>query len=299
LTTIVSTKEESRMSMERWSRAIGLLFTAELLLILGIGSVAAWRLDDAALHAVTVVGALAWLLLAAAGAAGPRQLLSGWRGPLQFVACWLIFPLFKAIRQVFIAQPSDAALLRLDRWLWGGASLPEHLFAWERPWLSEVLSAGYFLFYFVVLVPALVFAWRRRSHEARVFFTGLSAMYLVGFIGYAAVPAGGPYLAFPELFPYPVHGGAITAFLTGIVKDGITGMDVFPSLHAGIGVYVLGFFTLGGYRRIALVLAPVVTALVMATVYLRYHYGIDLLWGLALAAAVLCFVQTYRKERPL
>ena len=91
----------------------------------------------------------------------------------------------------------------------------------------------------------------------------------------------------------------MTAFLAGVVKNGITGMDVFPSLHAGIGVYVLGFFALGGYRRIALLLAPVVAALVLATVYLRYHYGIDLLWGLALAAAVLAFVQRYRKERCL
>lgn len=285
--------------MERWVRAIGIAFTVELLLVLLAGAVAAWRLDDPALHAASFIGGAAWLLLARATVAGPASAWRRWCGTLQFVACWLVFPLFKAIRQVWIGHSADAALLRLDRWLWGGASLPERLLGWERPWLSEVLSAGYFLFYFVVLLPAIVFSIRRREPEARVFFAGLSAMYLIGFIGYVLVPAGGPYLAFPEVFAYPVHGGAITAFLAGVVKNGITGMDVFPSLHAGIGVYVLGFFALGGYRRTALLLAPVVTALVLATVYLRYHYGIDLLWGLALAAAVLAFVQCYRKERPL
>ena len=285
------------MPMERWARAIGIAFTVELLLVLLAGAVAAWRMDDPALHIASFIGAAAWLLLARATASAPDSAWRPWRGTLQFAACWLVFPLFKAIREVWIGHTADDTLLRLDRWLWGGASLPEHLLGWERPWLSELLSAGYFLFYFVVLLPAIVFSIRRREPEARAFFTGLTAMYLIGFVGYVLVPAGGPYLAFPGVFPYPVRGGAITAFLAGIVKNGITGMDVFPSLHAGIGVYVLGFFALGGYRRVAALLAPVVAALVLATVYLRYHYGIDLLWGLALAAAVLAFVQRYRKER--
>ncbi|QRP62301.1 phosphatase PAP2 family protein [Rhodanobacter sp. FDAARGOS 1247] len=284
------------MNMPRSARWIGHAFAAELLLILVLGSVGAWRLDDGDLHAASVLGGIAWLLLLAASLAAPGGGWANWKGTLQFVACWLIFPLFKAIREVFIRHTADATLLALDRDLWGGRSLPEHLLGWERPWLSELLSSGYFLFYFVVLLPAMVFSVRRNSPEAKAFFLGLTLMYLVGFAGYLLVPAGGPYMAFPEVFPYPVHGGAMTALLAGVVKAGITGMDVFPSLHSGIGVYVLGFFALGGYRRIALLLAPIILALVVATLYLRYHYGIDVLCGIALAAAVLAFIQRYRKE---
>lgn len=284
------------MNTLRIARGIGRAFAAELLLILVLGSIGAWRLDDANLHAASVIGSAAWVLLLTATLAPPGSGWASWKGTLQFVACWLIFPLFKAIREVFIAHTADATLLTLDRHLWGGRSLPEHLLGWERPWLSELLSTGYFLFYFAVLLPAIGFSLRRRHHEARAFFLGLAAMYLVGFAGYLLVPAGGPYIAFPEVFPYPVHGGAMTALLAGVVKAGITGMDVLPSLHSGIGVYVLGFFALGGYRRIALLLAPIILALVVATLYLRYHYGIDVLCGIALAAAVLAFVQRYRKE---
>lgn len=286
------------MNMPRIARWVGYAFAAELLLILVLGGVGAWRLGDADLRAASVLGGAAWALLLAATLASPGSGWATWQGTLQFVACWLIFPLFKAIREVFIAHTADVALLALDRHLWGGLSLPERLLGWERPWLSELLSGGYFLFYFVVLLPAIVFSMRRRSHEARTFFLGLAAMYLIGFAGYLLVPAGGPYMAFPEIFPYPVHGGAMAALLARVVKAGITGMDVFPSLHSGIGVYVLGFFALGGYRRIAWLLAPVILALVLATLYLRYHYGIDVLCGIALAAAVLAFVQRCRKERP-
>ncbi len=286
------------MTMSRLECGIGYAFAAELLLILLLGSFGAWELDDRTLLVGSVLGGMAWctlILVMLTPAANP---CSSWKGTLQFAVCWLIFPLFKAIREVFITHTADAALLALDRRLWGGLSLPEHLLGWERPWLSELLSGGYFLFYFVVLLPAIGFTFKRRRREAKAFFLGLTTVYLVGFAGYLLVPAGGPYMAFPETFAYPVQGGAMTALLAGVVKAGITGMDVFPSLHSGIGMYVLGFFMLGGYRRIALLLAPVILALVVATLYLRYHYGIDVLCGVALAAAVLAFIQRYRKENP-
>lgn len=284
------------MTMERWGRLAGLLFQIELLLVLVAGGLAARLLGDRMLLTAGAVGAAAWIAVAWAQLRPAGSRSAEWRGALQFAACWLVFPMFKAIRAIYIEHPADGALLALDRRLWGGASLPEHMLGWEHPWLSEILSAGYFLFYFVVLLPVVGFSIRRRGSEARAFFTGLTLMYLLGFAGYVLVPAGGPYMAYPETFPYPPKGGLITAFLVSVVKNGITGMDVFPSLHAGIGTYVLGFFVLGGYRRIALLLAPIVTALIVATVYLRYHYGIDVLCGLALAAAVLVFVQRYRKE---
>jgi membrane-associated phospholipid phosphatase len=284
------------MNMPRAARAIGWLFAAELLLILIWGSIGAWQLADGTLRLASTVGACAWLVLARATIAPDASRWLAWKGTLQFVACWLIFPLFKAIREVFITHTADAALLALDRRLWGGRSLPEHLFGWERPWLSEVLSSGYFLFYFVVLLPAIWFGLHRQEREARAFFLGLTLMYLIGFAGYMLVPAGGPYMAFPAQFSYPVHGAAMTMFLVGVVKSGITGMDTFPSLHSGIGTYVLGFFALGGYRRTTLLLAPVIAALVVATIYLRYHYGIDVLCGISLAAIVLAFIQRYRKD---
>lgn len=189
--------------MPRIARWIGHAFAAELLLILVLGSIGAWRLDDGDLHAASLLGGIAWLLLLVATLAAPGSGWASWKGTLQFVACWLIFPLFKAIREVFIQHTADATLLALDRDLWGGRSLPEHLLGWERPWLSELLSSGYFLFYFVVLLPAIVFSVQRSSPEAKAFFLGLTLMYLVGFAGYLLVPAGGPYMAFPEVFPYP------------------------------------------------------------------------------------------------
>lgn len=131
--------------------------------------------------------------------------------------------------------------------------------------------------------------------DAQSFLLGINLMYMLGFIGYLLVPAGGPYLAFPAEFPYPPQGGPMTTFLVNLVAQGITGMDVFPSLHSGVTIYVWGFFLLNGYRRTALLLTPVMLSIVVATVYLRYHYGVDLLAGILLAILVLAMTAWRRK----
>jgi hypothetical protein len=283
--------------LTRWASRVAWLFALELLLIELLGAIAAWRGHDAMLRANSIVGALAWLLAWRSLRTMSGSAWASWRGVLLFAASWLIFPLFKAIRAGWIHHTADALLLALDRALWGGLSLPEHAFALERVWLSEVLSAGYFAFFLIVLTPVIWFAFHRAQREALVFFLGLHLMYLLGFAGYLLVPAGGPYMAFPNVFPYPAHGGAVTHFVTGVVAQGVTGMDVFPSLHSGVTVYVWGFCLLGGprYRAVAIVLTPLMLCIVVATVYLRYHYGIDLLAGIALALGVLRVIQSFRQ----
>jgi len=288
-------------SSRKREHSIGWAFTALLLGILVIGSIVAWRGDDALMRATSIIAGLSWLALLWA-MLSQNAAWAAWRGCLQFIACWLIFPLFKAIRQGWISRVYDQELLALDRTLWAGQSLPEHCLTWENFWLSEVLSFGYLSFYLIVLLPMCWYAWKRKEREARDFFLGLSMMYLAGFSGYLLFPAGGPFIAFPQIFPYPPEGGVITSFLVRLVGQGVTGMDVFPSLHTGISLYILGFFVLipkqtRVHRLVVLALAALVAPLIAATVYLRYHYGLDLIAGAALALIVLIFVRReYQKS---
>jgi membrane-associated phospholipid phosphatase len=280
--------------------AIGWAGTALVWLVFLLGAGAAWQGGDGLLKAnaaLALPGCL-WLLRVMTA-----EKHAAWRGAMQFASFWLVFPLFKSIRQTWIHRVFDAELLAIDRYLWGGASQPEHCQRLESYWLSEWVSWGYAQFYFVVLLPVLWFAWKRRSSEAHCFFPGLTLMYCFGFAGYLLIPAGGPFIAFPSIFPYPPTGGPMTGFLVDVVAQGVTGMDVFPSLHCGVALYVLGFFALGcitpgkrAYLPVALVLALVFVPLSLATVYLRYHYSIDLAAGAALAGSTLVLVQKKRSR---
>ena len=106
----------------------------------------------------------------------------------------------------------------------------------------------------------------------------------MGLAGYLLLPAAGP--AFTTL-PDQGAGGILAPAIIAIVKDGVTGMDVFPSLHTALTLYITAFLWRDGKRKNALLLAPVTAGTIAATIWLRYHYGVDDLAGLALALAAL------------
>ncbi|MCG8707633.1 phosphatase PAP2 family protein [Brenneria sp. 4F2] len=273
------------MTMTRRGEAGNRCYLALIVLIWLWGMGSALSLRDARFIAPGLLSLLVIVLLSRATAASAGSWRS-WLGVLQFAGSWLIFYLFKAIH---LAMPRsfDTPLLRWDRVIFGGLGATERAAALHYIWLSEVMSLCYLSFYFIILLPVIVYACRRNALASRGFFHGLMLMYLFGFLGYLLIPASGPYAQFPDLFPYPPEGGAITAFLAQLVAQGGTGMDVFPSLHCGISLYVLGYFILHRHTLIAVLLFPVVAGLILATLYLFYHYGIDLIVGALLACAVL------------
>lgn len=273
------------------SRLLGSVFAGQLIWLIGLGAAGAWTLHQPRFLGPALFALAAWLALVVALLRSAASAWAPWRGPLQFLTSWLVFPLLRAIHDAFITHSADATLLRLDRALWGGKSLPEHLMTWIHPALSDVLSVAYLAFFAVVLIPVGVGTWHRRTLVAQRFFTGLTAMYALGFLGYVTVPASGPFWAFPAIFSYPPPGGALTHALVGAVQQGITGMDVFPSLHAGITAYVLGFLLLHRRWFAAALVAPILAGILVATLYLGYHYGVDLIAGLVLATGVLAFTR--------
>ncbi|EKT60041.1 phosphatase PAP2 family protein [Providencia sneebia] len=273
------------------------LFTAELLLIWGLGTVGVFQAGlMATLLPAVIAGGIFWVIMLAVGLSKKQQISRFyWFGLLQLIACWSIFPLFKAIRIHYYTWSADQVLFQSDSLIWFGKSLPEWAINIQAPWLSEVVAFCYFSFYFLIIISALFFFLQRNKLLAQRYFFGLMLMYFWGFIGYFSLPAAGPYAAFPEVFAYPVDHGAMISLLTEAVDKGITGMDVFPSLHTGITLYIVGFVFLTGYRRTAYCLMPLAAGLILATVYLHYHYGIDVVIGAVLAFFVLYF--TFKKEK--
>jgi PAP2 superfamily len=174
----------------------------------------------------------------------------------------------------------DDSLFRLDRLLVG--TTPSLLLQpLVHPALTEVLSLCYGLFipYFAT---SLIWYFFHELPVARRFFAGLLGLYSVGFLGNLLVPARGPYLALAGLFAVPLVGGPITEANATLVALGSSHVDVFPSLHCAASAFILAFDRRHSRGRFRLFLVPVV-GLWLSTVYLRYHYLVDLLAGFALA----------------
>lgn len=174
----------------------------------------------------------------------------------------------------------DHELLALDRWLLGETPAI-WLEAWTRPWLTDLMSACYILLMPMLLVSLLRYFFQER-HLLGEFYTGLFTIYGLGFLGYLTVPAAGPWLAYPELFSIKLNGSAITQLNQAMVVQGSNKVDVWPSLHVAVTMYMLGFGWRHHRREFWLLLLPVI-GLWAATLYLRYHYFVDVISGLVLA----------------
>ena len=178
----------------------------------------------------------------------------------------------------------DDWLLATDRFLLG-----ETPSVWLQqlaaPWLTELMSACYILFMPLLFFALLRYFFRRRELLGE-FYAGLFTVYGLGFLGYLAVPAAGPWLAHPELFDTELTGGAIAALNHTMVVQGSNRVDVWPSLHCAVTLFILGFAWRHHRREFWLLLLPVV-GLWVSTFYLRYHYFVDVACGFALGAFAL------------
>ena len=190
----------------------------------------------------------------------------------------------------------DDALQRIDGFLIGG-DLSLRLQPFASPPLTDLLSAAYLFYLLYFGVSQLVYLLDELELAVR-FYTGLFTVFALGFAGYVLVPALGPYLAFPDAFTVPLAGGLITRINDEAVRLGTIRTNVFPSLHLAVPAFILAFDYRYKRTRFWVCLVPCLL-LFVSTIYLRYHYLVDLLAGVALALVAFALATRWiRPEEP-
>ena len=181
----------------------------------------------------------------------------------------------------------DAELYALDLKLFG----VEPAVAWDRfvtPLTTEWFAFFYFSYFFVIiahLIPLLF-----TSREQRLvgeFTTGVLGVVCVGHTIYMLVPGFGPYRAMPQVFSHPFPKGLWLDMVMEAVNSGGAMKDIFPSLHTALPTFI----TLFAFRHRARppfrytwpVIGFFTCNIIVATMFLRWHYLIDVIAGLALA----------------
>ena len=176
-----------------------------------------------------------------------------------------------------------------------GRNLSIALEPFSHPILTEILSVAYMLF---MLQLAYAFIWYlfQTGEKRQRFFVGLMSLYAIGFIGYILVPAYGPYMHLKDSFSDPLTAGIFRDLLNWCYPKGTNYTDVFPSLHCGVSLFILGadyFYNKKSFK----IWLPICILLWFSTVYLRYHYTIDCLVGFVLAIICLYFMRHYHYKK--
>lgn len=200
--------------------------------------------------------------------------------------------LFVALREISpLINPHgklDGLLHDIDCFLFG--EYPGFIFDIVLPsFLTEFMSFFYLLFLAQLFFFFIYYLLYRPNLP---FFMGLMSLYAIGFMGYIFIPAVGPYATLH--FEHALEGYRFYELLSENYTLGSNLTDVFPSLHCAVSAYILifNYFVHRFWYRIWVF--PTII-LWCSTIYLRYHYAIDCIAGLLLAA--VCGLYISRKLR--
>jgi hypothetical protein len=209
----------------------------------------------------------------------------------------LFLPVFLSYFQLRWILPAvsphslDAELFAFDLRVFGF----EPALAWSRFATPAAVEwfAFFYLGYFVLLAVYVLPMMLNGKDELRLahFALGMFIVFCTGHLLYMVVPGSGPYLHLADRFAHPIAGGLFWRSVQATVAAGGSQKDIFPSLHtAGPTYFALYSFM---HRRVPPFrfawpfAAFVATQIVVATMLLRWHYVIDVVAGIALAAAAV------------
>ncbi len=177
----------------------------------------------------------------------------------------------------------DPFLIEIDLFLFG-VHPTVWMERWIRPWLTDLLSLAYLSYYFLPVILVVTLYRKGRTAEFRQAMFILTFGYYLSFVGYILFPAIGPRFTQVSLYSVPLEG----SFITDFVRDTLNALehnkrDCMPSGHTQISLMVLFLARRYHERRLFYLFFPIVCGLILSTVYLRYHYVIDLFVGAAFA----------------
>jgi len=185
----------------------------------------------------------------------------------------------------------DQKLYELDLWLFHY----EPAMAWDRfvtPATTEWFACfyfGYFLLMAVHVLPLVFFG--RQKQIVGEFTFGILVMFSIGHSLYLVVPGYGPYRAMADAFQHPFPSGLWYNLVMDTVHSGGAMMDIFPSLHTGAPT-VLALFSYRNrhklpYRYTWPIVAFCTANIIIATMFLRWHYLIDVIAGFSIAVTAV------------
>ena len=196
---------------------------------------------------------------------------------------------FKHLLPVVNHGSRDHQLFALDHLLFGFEPA-----VWADQFVTPLTTEWFAFFYFCYffLLAAHIFPIVFASRDQMLlgeFMLGMLIIVCLGHTGYILVPGFGPYRAMPEMFKHELPSGLWMDLVWSTVREGGAMKDIFPSLHTA-GPCFLAMFSFRNRDKLPFrftwpLLAFFAANIIGATMFLRWHYVIDVFAGFALATA--------------
>jgi hypothetical protein len=194
---------------------------------------------------------------------------------------------FKDLLPVVNPGSLDHQLYALDLQLFGFEPA-----IWMDQFVSPLTTEWFAFFYFCYffLLAAHIFPIIFGSRDQMLlgeFMLGMLIIVCIGHTGYILVPGFGPFRAMPEMFEHELPSGLWMDLVWSTVRTNGAMKDIFPSLHTA-GPCFIAMFSFRNRDRLPFRFTwPLLTFfaanIIIATMFLRWHYVIDVFAGFSLA----------------
>jgi membrane-associated phospholipid phosphatase len=181
----------------------------------------------------------------------------------------------------------DNVLIKIDHALFG-----VHPTIWmERmisPLLTAILQCAYISYYFIPISLSVVLIAKGKHDEFEDALFGIVLCFYLSYLGYLLVPAVGPRFTLDHMQTTDLQAGPFIQKIQSVLNSlEHNKTDAFPSGHTAVALMTLYYAWKKKEKALSTVLIPVALGLIISTVYLRYHYCIDVLAGIALTALTI------------
>jgi len=195
----------------------------------------------------------------------------------------LLYLELATLNQLFVNGYFDLVVQHWEELVFGVQLSVEASRWFPSLWLSELLHLGYLSYYFIVAGSlVIIFFLRGQEGLERIVFT-VALAFFVCYLCFAAFPVAGPRYAFPSI-EGPPSKGLVFHWVHIVLASGSSKGTAFPSSHVAAAV-TTWLAARRESRTWGRVVALPTVVLVLGTVYGRFHYGVDALAGLLVAAA--------------
>jgi membrane-associated phospholipid phosphatase len=181
----------------------------------------------------------------------------------------------------------DDVLIQIDHGLFG-VNPTVWMERFIHPVLTNILQLAYISYYFIPISLGIVLAVRKKQKNFDEAVFGLVLCFYLSYIGYLLFPAIGPRFTLDHLQTTGFQASPMAlAIQNALNRFENTKTDAFPSGHTAVALMTLYYAWKSREKVFFWILLPVVSALVISTVYLRYHYVIDVIAGVLLNAVTI------------
>lgn len=217
----------------------------------------------------------------------------------RFLRFWYpAFMILFCFKEIYLIMMSlnhplcDDTLIKIDTWLFG-FNPTQYFSMHSNPVAVEFFQIIYGIFYFMpVIYSAELYFWHRYDELKYAIFVILTGFYL-SFLGYILFPAVGPRFTLHDFIhtDAELQGLFIAEAIRDIINFGesiplnvpnpqdYAQRDAFPSGHTII-IILITYLSHKIRSKSFYFYLPYSILMLFSTIYLRYHYVIDLIGGI-------------------